>query len=147
MRTIRVIHGPNLRLLGTREPALYGTTTLAAIDAQLKTRALALGCAVVVETTEHEGRVIELLHEVLLGPTKADGVLLNAGAYAHTSLAIADAVRAIAPIPVVEVHLTNTAARPGRGALVGEACRARVEGFGARSYTVALEGLVALFDA
>jgi len=143
VKSIRVIHGANLRLLGHREPERYGTTTLAQIDAALARRAESLGVALVTEATEHEGRIIELLHECLLGPRKADGVLLNAGAYAHTSLAIADAVRSVAPVLVVEVHLTNTAARASRPAVVGEACLARVEGFGARSYGVALEGLVA----
>jgi 3-dehydroquinate dehydratase-2 len=146
VRALRVIHGPNLRLLGRREPELYGSTTLGEIDVWLRARAVERGFSVHIDVTEHEGRIVELLHESLLGPLTAAGVLLNAGAYAHTSLAVADAVRAIAPIPVVEVHLTNTAARPGRDALVGEACRARVEGFGARSYLVALNGLCELVE-
>lgn len=137
---VLVLHGPNLNLLGRREPHLYGDKTLDEIDAELRALARELGVSVSCKQSNHEGELIDRLQRAL---TDAQGVLLNAGAYAHTSLALADAVRAIAPLPVVEVHLTNTAARgPDRArSLVGAACAARVEGFGWRSYTVALRAL------
>lgn len=137
-----VVHGPSLNLLGRREPSLYGTKTLDEIDAALRLRAAELSVEVHCKQSNHEGEIIERLHRAL---DEHDGVLLNAGAYAHTSLAIADAIRAIAPVPVVEVHLTNTAARAGErlACPVGAACRARVEGFGWRSYII---GLGALHD-
>lgn len=136
--TVLVLHGPNLSLLGRREPALYGTTTLAQIDRGLREDARGLGLRVRCRQSNHEGALIDALVAAVDDGTA--GVLLNAGALAHTSLALADAVRAIAPLPVIEVHLTNTAARD-RPALVGAHCRARVEGFGARSYGVALRAL------
>lgn len=138
-----VLHGPNLNLLGRREPALYGTATLDEIDAELRALAAELGVSVSCKQSNHEGDLIDRLHQALDDETA--GVVLNAGAYAHTSLALADAIRAIAPLPVVEVHLTNTGGRGAERAisLVGAACLGRVEGFGKRSYTV---GLRALFD-
>lgn len=140
---VLVLHGPNLNLLGRREPHLYGTKTLEAIDAELRALASELGVSLSCKQSNHEGELIDRLHRAL---DDADAVLLNPGAYAHTSLALADAVRAIAPVPVVEVHLTNTAAR-GEGrerAVVGAACKARVEGLGWRSYLVALRAVVDL---
>lgn len=135
---ILVLHGPNLSRLGRREPALYGTTTLAEIDRELRREARALGLTLRCLQSNHEGALLDAL--LAAADDGTAGVLLNAGAYAHTSLALADAVRAVAPMPVVEVHLTNTAARD-RPALVGAACLARVEGFGASSYRVALRAL------
>lgn len=140
---VLVLHGPNLNLLGRREPHRYGVTTLDEIDAALAALGDELGVDVSCAQSNHEGALIDHLH---VARDEADGVLLNAGAYAHTSLALADAVRAIAPVPVVELHLTNTAARGGEraAAVVGAACIARVEGFGWRSYLVGLRALVDL---
>ena len=137
MRSVLVLHGPNLNRLGQREPERYGTTTLDQIDAALA--AAAEGVALETFQSNHEGALIDRLHAA--ADAGASGVLLNAGAYSHTSLALADAVRAIAPIPVVEVHLTNAVAR-GRESIIGPACHARVEGFGADSYMVALWALL-----
>lgn len=135
---VLVLHGPNLSRLGRREPTLYGTMTLAEIDRELRGEARDLGLTLRCLQSNHEGALLDAL---LAAPDDGTaGVLLNAGAYAHTSLALADGVRAVAPLPVVEVHLTNTAARD-RPALVGAACTARVEGFGASSYRVALRAL------
>lgn len=143
---ILALHGPNLNLLGQREVALYGTASLPEIDEALRRRARELDVALDILQSNHEGVLLDALHAARpLGDAPADGVLLNAGAFSHTSLALADAVRGIAPLPVVEVHLTNTASRdaPRRRSLLGAACWARVEGFGAGSYLLALEGLVA----
>jgi 3-dehydroquinate dehydratase-2 len=137
-----VLHGPNLSALGTREPAVYGRTTLREIDAALRVEGRRLGLRVRSRQSNHEGVLID---ELLASPRAAAGVLLNAGAYAHTSLALADAVRAIA-IPVVEVHLSNTAAREQarHAAPVGAACVGRIEGFGPHSYLLGLSALHAL---
>jgi 3-dehydroquinate dehydratase II len=120
-------------------------TTLRELDMQLQAEARALGVRVSPRQTNHEGVLID---ELLRAPQSAAGVVLNAAAYAHTSLAIADAIRAIA-IPVVEVHLTNTAAREPerRVAVVGAACRGRVEGFGVTSYLLGLRALAELVAA
>jgi 3-dehydroquinate dehydratase II len=143
MTPVLVLHGPNLSRLGKREPHLYGTTTLKQIDDNLVKLGASLALDVVCKQTNHEGVLID---EILAAADAGvRGILLNSGAYAHTSLAIADAVRAVAPLVVVEVHLTNTAAR-GRPPLVGEACRARVEGFGADSYVHALRALAGLIN-
>ncbi len=138
---VLVLHGPNLNLLGRREPALYGRRTLEEVDAELRALGRELGVSVSCKQSNHEGELIDRLHRAL--EEGVQGVLLNAGAYAHTSLAVADAVRAVEPLPVIEVHLTNTAARGVERASspVGAACAARVEGFGWRSYLVALRAL------
>lgn len=138
---MRVLHGPNLGHLGRREPERYGRESLADLDARIARHGTDLGVEVECRQSNHEGDLIDWLLE-----EGVDGVLLNAGAFAHTSLAIADAVRAIAPVPVIEVHLTNTVAREAirHAAVVGAACAARVEGFGGDSYLVGLEGLVRL---
>ena len=124
-------------MLGTREPHVYGTVTLAAVDEALARAAGERGLAVRCDQTNHEGALID----AILDARGAVGIILNAGAYAHTSLAIADAVRAIAPVPVVEVHLTNTVARGRLEAVVGAACVGRIEGFGAHGYVLALEAI------
>jgi 3-dehydroquinate dehydratase-2 len=135
------ISGPNLGRLGTREPAVYGTTTLAEIHASLEALGRARGVEVVCAQSEHEGELISLLHRA--HDAGALGVLLNAGGYTHTSVALLDAVRSVAP-PVVEVHLSLPEAREAfrRRSLVGRACVAKVAGFGAHSYSLALLGLL-----
>ncbi len=137
---VDVINGPNLNLLGRREVDVYGKATLADVEARLLSLADGCGVACTFFQSNSEGALIDRLHAALDG---AQGVLLNAGAYAHTSLALADAIRSIAPLPVVEVHLTNTAARGGLRdpAPVGAACWGRVEGFGTTSYELALRAL------
>ncbi len=140
-RTLYVIHGPSLNLLGTREPALYGTETLAQIDARLATRAAALGASVVCRQSNREGELIDWVHEA---GTSADGILINPAGYTHTSLALADALRAVR-VPAVEVHLTNLYARePARHVShTAAACVGFIAGFGPRVYD---HGLVALLD-
>lgn len=141
MGRVLVLHGPSLGHLGRREPERYGTESLSGLNGRIVDHALTLGLSVDCRQSNHEGHLIDWLLE-----GGFDGVIVNAGAWAHTSLAVADAVRAIAPVPVVEVHLTNTAARdPARQAApVGAACTARVEGFGGDSYLTALDGLARL---
>ena len=137
---IAVINGPNLNLLGTREPALYGTETLADIESGLLKVAKELGVELTFSQRNGEGEIVELIHS-LRG--RADGALLNAGAYSHTSLAIHDALTAV-KIPFVEVHLTNIYAREPerRRSVLADAAVAVICGFGAYGYELALRGLV-----
>jgi 3-dehydroquinate dehydratase-2 len=144
MKRVLSLSGPNLQLLGTREPEIYGTTTLAQIHARLKARGKELGHRVDARQTNHEGKLCDWIAEAR---GKYDGLLLNAGAYTHTSLAIYDALRSVA-LPCVEVHLSNPEAREAyrRVSTVAPACVAKVAGFGADSYLLALEGLVKLLE-
>jgi 3-dehydroquinate dehydratase-2 len=136
---IAVINGPNLNLLGTREPELYGSTTLEQIEQNLISLGKELGAEVTFSQHNGEGQIVDAVH-ALKG--KADGILMNAGAYSHTSLAIRDALAGVA-IPFVEVHLTNIYAREPerRKSALAEAAAAVVCGFGADSYDLALRGL------
>lgn len=142
--SVLVLHGPNLNLLGTREPDLYGRATLADVDAALGREGAALGAAVECFQSNHEGALIDRLHAAR---GVVDGVVLNAGGLTHTSVSLLDAVKAC-EIPTVECHLTNLAAREPfrRRSLVGAACIGAVSGFGADSYTLALRGLIAHLD-
>jgi 3-dehydroquinate dehydratase-2 len=135
--TIFVLNGPNLNLLGTREPRIYGTQTLADIDAMLEQRAKALKLRLDIRQTNHEGVLVDWLHEAL---AKASAVIVNAGGYAHGSIAIRDAAAAL-PIPVIEVHLTNIYAREGfrRQSLVGQVARGSIVGLGPLGYVLALD--------
>jgi len=137
---IAVINGPNLNLLGQREPAIYGSTTLAEIESRLRDVAGELKTEITFAQFNGEGEIIEAVH-ALKG--SADGALINAGAYTHTSLAIHDALTSVA-IPFAEVHLTNIYAREPerRKSLLADAAVAIVAGFGAMSYELALRGLV-----
>ena len=137
---ILVLSGPNLQLLGTREPAIYGKETLEDIHARLEARAGELGASVEAFQSNHEGA---LLDRIGAAKSSFDGMLLNAGALTHTSLALFDALKAVA-IPCVEVHLSNPEAREAyRHELkVAAACVGKVSGFGGDSYVLALEGLV-----
>lgn len=142
---ILCISGPNLQLLGTREPEVYGTETLAEIHSRLSAHAKELGVSLRAEQTNHEGTICDLIASAR---TLADGILLNAGAYTHTSIAIHDALRAVA-LPSVEVHLSNPDAREAyrRRSRIAPACVGRVAGFGGDSYLLALDGLVARLRA
>lgn len=135
------ISGPNLQLLGTREPEVYGTVTLAEIHARIAARGKQLGADIDARQTNHEGTIVDWI-----GEARADGfggILLNPGAYTHTSIAIHDALKAVG-LPCVEVHLSNPDAREPfrRRSRVARACLGRVAGFGADSYELALDGLV-----
>ena len=135
--TIFVLNGPNLNLLGTREPRIYGTQTLSDINATLEQRAKALKLKLDIRQSNHEGMLVDWLHEAM---AKASAVIINAGGYAHTSVAIRDAAAAL-PIPVIEVHLSNIYAREGfrRTSLVGQVARGSIVGFGALGYVLALD--------
>jgi 3-dehydroquinate dehydratase-2 len=135
--TVFVLNGPNLNLLGSREPRIYGTQTLADIGAMLEERAKALKLKLDIRQSNHEGVIVDWLHEAM---AKASAVILNAGGYAHSSIAIRDAVSALA-VPVIEVHLTNIYAREGfrRQSLVGQVARGSIIGFGPLSYVLALD--------
>jgi 3-dehydroquinate dehydratase-2 len=142
-RLIFVLNGPNLNLLGLREPEIYGSDTLDDIAAMLEDRARELGIAIEMRQSNHEGHLVDWLHEA-----QAEGavaVLLNAGAFTHTSLALYDAIRSIRT-PVVEVHLSNPHAREEfrHKSYVGMAAKGSVAGFGAKSYLLALEAAAAL---
>lgn len=136
------ISGPNLGLLGTREPEIYGKETLAQIHARIKARGKELGVTVDCKQSNHEGDIVTMIGAA---KKKYAGLLLNAAAYTHTSLAIFDALKAVAPLPCVEVHLSNPEAREAYRARskIARACVGKVSGFGGDSYVLALEGLVA----
>jgi 3-dehydroquinate dehydratase-2 len=135
-----VLSGPNLQLLGTREPAIYGKETLADIHGRLQDRARELGVGVEVVQSNHEG---VLLDRIGAARGAFAGLLLNAGALTHTSLALFDSIKAVG-LPCVEVHLSNPEAREAyrHESKVAGACIAKVSGFGGDSYLLALEGLV-----
>ncbi|MDT0507910.1 type II 3-dehydroquinate dehydratase [Novosphingobium sp. MMS21-SN21R] len=141
--TVFVLNGPNLNLLGLREPAIYGSQTLDDIAGMLEDRARELGLEVDVRQSNHEGHLVDWLHEAQASGAKA--VLLNAGAYTHTSVAIHDAIKAI-KVPVIEVHLSNPHTREAfrHKSYVGMAAKGSVAGFGANSYIVALEAAARL---
>ena len=137
---VLVLSGPNLQLLGTREPEIYGSETLADVHRRLVTRGKELGVAVTGRQSNHEGELCDWI-----GKARGafDGILLNAAAYTHTSLAIFDALKAV-PVPCIEVHISNPEAREAyrQHSRIAAACIAKVSGFGTDSYVLALEGLV-----
>lgn len=138
-----VLNGPNLNLLGMREPEIYGHDTLDDIAGRLEDRAQELGLSVDVRQSNHEGHLIDWLHEAQAVGAKA--VLLNAGAYTHTSVALHDAIKGIRT-PVIEVHLSNPHKREEfrHKSYVGMAAKATVAGFGPASYIVALDAVLHL---
>ena len=142
-RTIFVLNGPNLNLLGTREPEIYGRETLDDIAAMLTERAQQLGVTLDIRQSNHEGHLIDWLHEA--SATAAHAVILNPGGYSHTSVALHDAVKAI-PTPVILVHLTDPQARESfrHTDLVALAATLVIQGQGARGYLTALDAAARL---
>ena len=140
---IYVLNGPNLNLLGTREPEIYGHDTLDVIAARLADRASALGAVIDVRQSNHEGHLIDWLHEAQVRGARA--VILNAGGFTHTSIALHDAVKAIA-VPVIEVHLSNPQARESfrRRSLIAPVARGSIAGLGALGYELALDAALRL---
>ena len=140
---IYVLNGPNLNLLGLREPDVYGTDTLDDIAGRLEDKAKALGVAIDMRQSNHEGHLIDWLHEANAKGAKA--VLLNAGGFSHTSVAIHDAMKAIT-VPVIEVHLSNPQARESfrRRSLIASAAKGTIAGLGALGYELALDAAARL---
>jgi 3-dehydroquinate dehydratase II len=144
MKAIHVLNGPNLNLLGTREPGIYGTTTLADVETRLAEACRARGLDFVFHQSNHEGDLVDWLQEA--GKAGA-GVILNAGAYTHTSVALRDAIKG-ADVKVVEVHLSNTHARERfrHHSHIAPVAVGSIQGFGVVSYDLALDALCALFQ-
>lgn len=140
---VMVLNGPNLNLLGSREPHIYGHATLDDIAAALEDQAGRLGLEVDIRQSNHEGHLVDWLHEA--GARGALAVLLNAGALTHTSIAIHDAIKGIT-VPVIEVHLSNPHAREDfrHISFVARAAKGSISGFGAASYALALDAAAAL---
>jgi 3-dehydroquinate dehydratase-2 len=142
-KLIWVLNGPNLNLLGTREPSVYGASSLADVEAACRAAARQHGFGVDFRQSNHEGVLIDWLHEAGAAASgSVVGVVLNAGAYTHTSIALHDAIKAISP-PVIEVHLSNVHARePFRHrSFLSPACAGIVVGFGVAGYAMAIDGL------
>jgi 3-dehydroquinate dehydratase-2 len=150
MRKVIVLNGPNLNLLGQREPATYGHTTLADVEAMCQAAGERLGVAVECLQSNHEGVLIDALHEAGRGVKAGSvlGVVFNAGAYTHTSVALHDAIKG-AEVPVIEVHISNVHAREAfrHHSYLSPAAAGIVVGFGVDGYVLALEGLVRKFGA
>ena len=134
-----VLNGPNLNLLGEREPEIYGAQTLADIEVECAALAGTLGCSVEFRQSNHEGGLVDALHDVR---HSHQGVVINAGAYTHTSIALRDAISGIA-LPTVELHISNTHAREGfrHPTLLGGVCLGIIQGFGTAGYGLAIRAL------
>ncbi len=142
---ILVVNGPNLNLLGLREPGIYGSDTLESITNEIKSLTDSLGIDVTFYQSNHEGGIIDAIHEAR---NYADGIIINAGAYTHTSVAIRDAISAVA-LPCVELHLSNVYKREEfrHKSMIAPVCVGVISGFGKSSYTLALRGIVDYLDA
>jgi 3-dehydroquinate dehydratase-2 len=142
---ILVLNGPNLNLLGVREPKTYGSGTLADIEEACLERAAALDLSLDFRQSNHEGQLVDWIQEAR---ESADGIIINAGAYTHTSIAILDALRAC-ELPIIEVHLSNVFAREAyrHHSYISSVARGVICGFGAHSYILALEAIAYVLEA
>lgn len=142
MKSVYILNGPNLNALGKREPGIYGGKTLADIEVECRDAAATLGLAVEFRQSNHEGDLVDWIHEAA---DTSVGVVINAGAYTHTSIALHDAIRAVSPLPVVEVHLSNIHARESfrHVSRIAPVAIGMICGFGSTSYTLALQALAA----
>ena len=141
---VAVINGPNLNLLGVREPDVYGTVTLEQINERIEALAEELGIEVAICQHNSEGEIIDAIHQA---GCEADGIVINPAGYTHTSVAIHDALKAV-PIPAIEVHLSNILAREDwrHRSMTAIACEGIIGGLGAESYLLAVRGIVALAE-
>lgn len=141
MVSIYLINGPNLNLLGLREPDVYGKETLEDVEDLVRTKAAQLNARVQCYQSNHEGEIIDIIHQAR---NEADGIIINPGAYTHYSYAIRDAIAAV-PLPAVEVHISNIHARETfrHQSVIAPVTVAQVVGFGIKGYELALEGLMA----
>ena len=144
MKTILVIHGPNLNLLGKREPGIYGKTTLKQINQALEKAAKKYKIKLIAKQSNHEGEIVDLIGK---NKNKASGILINPAAYTHTSVAIRDAILA-AGIPTIEVHLSNIHSREEfrHKSLISPVVKGTIMGFGPKSYILGLEALIDLIN-
>lgn len=144
MKPVLILNGPNLNRLGVREPEIYGSTTLDDIETLLEAQAKTLGVPIDFFQANCEGVLIDRLHEAA---DDNSGVVFNPAAYTHTSVALRDAISSIAPLPVIEVHLSNVYSRPDtfrHKSLLAPVCVGQISGFGVNSYTLGLHALVDL---
>ena len=144
--TVYVLNGPNLNLLGTREPQTYGRATLKDVEKLCREAAGRHKLAVEFRQSNHEGEIVDLIHQA--AANKAAGIIINAGAYTHTSVAIRDAIAAV-EVPVVEVHISNIFARENfrHHSHIAPVAKASLCGFGVAGYALAIDGLAALIGA
>lgn len=144
MTSILILNGPNLNLLGTRQPEVYGTTTLADIESLCKKHAQDIDCAVHFVQSNHEGALVDAIHAAR---GVHDGIILNAGAYTHTSIALMDAVASV-EVPTVELHLSNVHAREEfrHKSYIAKVSVGIICGFGAQGYRLAMDALIGHLD-
>ncbi len=143
-QTILVLHGPNLNMLGKREPELYGRTTLTEVNTRLQTQAAELGVAVKCVQSNHEGELVDTIQKAM---TRCRAVIINPGAYTHTSVAIRDALLLL-DVPIIEVHLSNIYKRePFRHrSMIADVATGQIAGLGVNGYYLALQAIVKLLD-